>query len=31
EAIELPKLKSLIEQIYPNINQLYMITYQLVK
>ncbi|QIL86442.1 ASCH domain-containing protein [Vibrio sp. HDW18] len=31
EAMELPKLKSLIKQIYPNIDQLYMITYQLVK
>ncbi|TXY24296.1 ASCH domain-containing protein [Vibrio mimicus] len=30
EAIELPKLKSLIKEIYPNTNELFVITYQLV-
>ncbi|EGR0743480.1 N(4)-acetylcytidine aminohydrolase [Vibrio cholerae] len=31
EAIELPKLKALIQEIYPNIDELYVITYQLAK
>lgn len=31
EAVELPKLKALIQEIYPNIDELYVITYQLAK
>lgn len=31
EAIELPKLKTLIKEIYPNTDELYVITYQLAK
>lgn len=31
EAIELPKLKELIREIYPNIDELYVIEYELVK
>ncbi|GLR05600.1 N(4)-acetylcytidine aminohydrolase [Vibrio hyugaensis] len=31
EAIELPKLKELIREIYPNIDELYVIEYELLK
>ena len=31
EAIELPKLKELIREIYPNIDELYVIEYELIK